>query len=230
MSPLYWFSFEIVNVLRLVLLGFFFGWECVVFFFISGRVFKEHVLNTSTMKQCRCKRRSQKCRIIWIWKYFSIYLVVSLQQGNCPAQKCSGGLYRNRNYDLFLLQICHWNILALDLNSWASRDSGCRSSSWCGRGGVQPCPLVLTWHLQVAAGSARGPLCHPTWAQPASLPPLVSSGQQHITPSTLKTNKQIKSPLQRYVKVFKLIFSACSVCWWSKWFLDELMLLVLLLS
>lgn len=72
---------------------------------------------------------------------------------------------------------------------------------------MQPCLLVSAWHLQVAAGSAWGPLCHPTGAQPASLPPLVASGQQHTAPSALKTNKQ-KAHCKN-VKVFKLIFDAC---------------------
>lgn len=76
LSPLCLFSFEILSILQVGFLrvffwlwGFFFEWG-VFCFFISRIAFKELVLKTGTMKQSRCKRKSQKWRIIWIWKCF----------------------------------------------------------------------------------------------------------------------------------------------------------------
>lgn len=73
MSHLCLFSFEIVHILQVgfvrlgagegVMVGE--GWVLVLgYFFVSRIVYTELVPKTSSMKQCRYKRTSQKCQII----------------------------------------------------------------------------------------------------------------------------------------------------------------------
>lgn len=75
MSFLCLFSVEMLNILQIGFVrvvgfwGFLWvGWQwwgrMWVLFFNSRIVYKELLSKTSTMKKCRCKRRSQKCGII----------------------------------------------------------------------------------------------------------------------------------------------------------------------
>lgn len=117
----------------------------------------------------------------------------------------------------------------LDLNPWASCVSGCRSCSCCGRRGVQPCLPVPSWPALVAAVSAQGPLCHPCQGS-ACLPRSPGSLRETWHYSICFKNKQANKKLP--VNICRSLETNSQrlfgVCWWSKWILDKLVLLVLL--
>lgn len=207
-------GFVRVFLLLLLILWRVFGWGVLVFFFFL--ISKTLCPKLALWNNAGIKEGTQKCRIILIWKASVFTQVFHSNKVIILHRNAVAGLYYSRNVDLFLPQNGHQNVLALDLNPRASRVSGCRSSGWCGRGEVQPCPLCLGFPAL------------PCWGL-ACLPPTPSSVRATAHYSICFKNKQAnKKPTVKICKSLPTNFQHLpGVC---QCFLHEPVLLILLLN